>query len=117
MFGMTDRTRELYLAMDVMVMPSLYEGLPMVGVEAQASGLPCVLSDAITREVDIAEAVYLPLTADVKVWADAILAAGRRGGRCSRQKQLDELGFNIKIEAKRLEQIYMEMAQKKGEHR
>jgi glycosyltransferase involved in cell wall biosynthesis len=106
MFGMTDRTRELYLAMDVMVMPSLYEGLPMVGVEAQASGLPCVLSDAITREVDIAEAVYLPLTADTKVWADAILAAGRRGGRCSRQKQLDELGFNIKIEAKRLETLY-----------
>jgi glycosyltransferase involved in cell wall biosynthesis len=114
MFGMVEQTRELYQAMDVMVMPSLYEGLPMVGVEAQTSGLPCVLSDAITREVDIAGAVYLPLDAGLGVWADAALSAGKRGGRCSRQEELDALGFNIKIEAKRLEKIYRRMAQNGG---
>jgi glycosyltransferase involved in cell wall biosynthesis len=106
MFGMVDQTKDLYQAMDVMVMPSLYEGLPMVGVEAQTSGLPCVLSDTITREVDIAEAMYLPLSASLQEWADAVLAAGNRKLRHSRGEELDALGFNIKIEAKRLETLY-----------
>jgi glycosyltransferase involved in cell wall biosynthesis len=106
MFGMVDQTKDLYQAMDVMVMPSLYEGLPMVGVEAQASGLPCVFSDSITREVDIAQAMYISLSASPQEWADAILAAGKRKSRHSRGEELDAFGFNIKIEAKRLETLY-----------
>ena len=45
-------------AMDVFVMPSLYEGFPVTGVEAQAAGLPCVFSDTITRNVKILDQVY-----------------------------------------------------------
>lgn len=110
MFGMVNNVKELYQAMDVMAMPSLFEGLPMVGVEAQASGLPCVFSDAVTREVDIADAVYLPLSADPRKWAEAMIAAGHRDFRRSFDTELDELGFNIRLEAKRLQELYLKIA-------
>lgn len=61
-------------AMDVFVLPSLFEGLPIVGVEAQASGLPCVFADTITREVGILpESCFVPLSAPDAVWAEQIL--------------------------------------------
>jgi glycosyltransferase involved in cell wall biosynthesis len=73
---------DLYSAFDAFVLPSLYEGLGLVGVEAQRAGLPCLLSDRITREVDVTgECQFLPID-DAKVWADAILglAAGSKTG-------------------------------------
>lgn len=62
-------------AMDVFVMPSLYEGLPIVGIEAQAACLPAILSDAITSEIKIAPRLVqqLSLSATVDVWAKAVL--------------------------------------------
>lgn len=79
--GLTDRVKflgqrsdvnRLYQAFDAFVLPSLYEGLGLVGVEAQVSGLPCLLSDAITREVDVTgECKFLPIDSPI-VWADEI---------------------------------------------
>ena len=79
--GLTDRVKflgqrsdvsRLYQAFDAFVLPSLYEGLGLVGVEAQVSGLPCLLSDAITREVDVTgECKFLPIDSSA-VWADEI---------------------------------------------
>lgn len=79
--GLADRVKflgqrsditDIYAAFDVFVLPSLYEGLGLVGVEAQRSGLPCLLSDQITREVDVTgECRFLPIS-DSSLWADAI---------------------------------------------
>ena len=56
--GNVDNVNEWMSAMDVLLLPSLFEGLPFVLVEAQGSGLPCVVSDAVSREADITGLVY-----------------------------------------------------------
>lgn len=108
LFGMVKNVRELYQAMDVMVMPSLFEGLPMSGVEAQASGLPCVFADTITREADVVGCPYLSLNAPIETWAKAAIEAAKKERR-SYPAELDALGFNIRLEAKRLEALYLKM--------
>jgi len=108
LFGMVKNAHEFYQAMDVMVMPSLFEGLPMVGVEAQASGLPCVFADTITREVDVIGCPYIALSEPVEVWAKAAIDMAGAKERRSYPAELDALGFNIKLEAKRLEELYLE---------
>lgn len=63
-------------AMDVFVFPSLYEGMPNTVIEAQATGLPCIIADTITREADITGLVqYLSLTDSVETWAEKALTA------------------------------------------
>lgn len=72
--GQRGDVSDLYQAFDAFVLPSLYEGLGLVGVEAQAAGLPCVLSDRITREVDLTETCgFLPID-DPDAWAEALCA-------------------------------------------
>lgn len=77
--GVRSDVPELLSAMDVFVFPSLYEGMPNTVIEAQATGLPCVIADTITREANITGLVqYLPLN-NVQTWAEAaILAVGER---------------------------------------
>lgn len=71
--GQRDDVAGLYQAFDVFCLPSEYEGLGMVAVEAEAAGLPCVLSDAVPADADpAATAVFLPAN-DERAWADAIM--------------------------------------------
>lgn len=61
--GQRSDVNRLYQAFDVFCLPSLYEGLCVVGIEAQRAGLPCLFSDAITREVDVTGASrFMPIT-------------------------------------------------------
>lgn len=70
-YGATDRVESLYWAMDVFLLPSRFEGLPVSLVEAQAAGLPALCSPAVTREVALTQVDFLPL--EPRLWAQAIV--------------------------------------------
>ena len=83
----------------------------MTVVEAQAAGLPCVLSDTITREVDVSPLVeYLPL-GDAALWADALL---RRRERMDALDAIRRAGFDIRSSAQRLTEIYTALDREAG---
>ena len=68
----------LLSAMDVFVFPSLYEGMPNAVIEAQATGLPCIVADTITKEADITGLVqYLSLNAPASEWAERAICAAQ----------------------------------------
>ena len=92
---------------DCFLLPSLFEGLPVVGIEAQANGLPILFSDTITRECDITDnAEYLPIK-DVNIvdWTNHAIKANCNN-RESYAEQVAEAGYSIDIEAKKLYNFY-----------
>ena len=72
--GARDDVHRLMQAMDVFVLPSLYEGFPVCTLEAQAAGLPCLMADTVTPAAKLRpNAAFFPLRSDAGAWADAIL--------------------------------------------
>lgn len=71
--GIRDDVHELLQGMDVMVLPSLYEGVPLVAIEWQVAGIKSFLADTITNEVELTDLIkFIPLTSSAKVWANII---------------------------------------------
>lgn len=98
--GQRDDINKLYSAMDVFCLPSLYEGLPVVGVEAQASGLPCVFSDKITNDTVITKDTTLSKL-ELKKW---LIILNNIELEPRNAKILDD--FNIKISVSDLVKLY-----------
>lgn len=113
--GVRDDVADLMQAMDVFVFPSLYEGLPVTMVEAQASSLPCLISDRVPPECIITEGLVeaLPLSAGPEAWADKILAK-KNTARTDRYTEISARGFDITENAKRLQNYYLSASKRKN---
>lgn len=93
---------------DIFVLPSLYEGLGMVAVEAQTSGLPCIVSDRVPEACKMTELVsFLPLEAGAEAWAEEIVHTDLEN-RASHAEEVCAAGYDIKATAQQLQTFYME---------
>lgn len=100
-----------YSAMDLFLMPSLFEGLPITLVEAQANGLSALVSDAVTKECDLTGLTeFYPLDLGCERWAEKISEMLQVSGRDKKDvsKKLDESGFSLSCQAQVISELYFE---------
>lgn len=108
--GKRDDTDRILQAMDVYLLPSLFEGFPISLVEAQTAGLPCIVSDLVTKEAAVTMLVsYCPLT--IGAWTNKLngiyeLWKREKGMRRSMCKQMIDARYEIRNQVKELEKLY-----------
>lgn len=95
--GIRSDIPDLLSAMDVFVFPSFYEGMPNTVIEAQATGLPCLIADTITEEAGITECVhYKSLTDSAEAWADKVLSLSKiNENRDTYTENMKKYGYDI----------------------
>jgi len=123
--GLTDRVffagavtepEQYYSAFDMMALPSLFEGLPLTLVEAQSSGLHCLVSDRVTREADLTgNLAFLPIDQGADIWREAIQRmkiTDREVCGAMARERICHAGFDIRQEAAKLREYYLAAAGK-----
>lgn len=108
----TDRVQDFLCMMDIFLLPSIYEGLPVVGVEAQASGLPCIFSARITKQAAITgRAAFMSLDRPPREWAELALDLVQRQDKDRREYAgiVRGQGFDIEDTARWLQDFYLSL--------
>lgn len=108
LMGKKEKVNDYYNVMDVFLLPSKFEGLPLTLVEAQANGLKCFVSDTISEESNITGSIdYISLNKKSEYWADLIL----KNGKERRNKDIEEdfklSGYDIQQSVSELEKMYL----------
>lgn len=113
--GKTTEVSKYLQAMDLFVLPSLHEGLPVVLIEAQAAGLPCIAADTVSREADLTQHMtFLPIQNPV-VWADALEQKIDQLSKQDRtdvseqwQERIKHAGYDVTVNADRMKELYQQ---------
>jgi glycosyltransferase involved in cell wall biosynthesis len=111
--GFRNDVNDVMQCFDVLVMPSLFEGLPVTGVEAQAVGIPALFATTITKDAAILpESGYLSLNDSPEMWADRILSYKSVNRSNTAHEYIISHGYDIKIETNKLADFYRLKANK-----
>lgn len=106
--GVRKDTSRLYMAMDCLLFPSLFEGLGIVAIEAQCSGLPVIASDVIPNEANVTSGFYkLSLSESIARWAEVVNIFNSNANRNNEVEKVRQAGFDIKDMTKKLEKYYL----------
>jgi glycosyltransferase involved in cell wall biosynthesis len=105
-YGLSHHVKEFMQAMDVFLLPSLYEGLPIVGVEAQASGLNIVTSDTVSEELAMTPLVhYISLNESASSWADEVMKY-KGSEHVDERASLKACGYDLQADMQVIKEIY-----------
>lgn len=108
--GNTSSVNEWYSVFDVFVLPSKREGLPVVGVEAQAADLQCIFSDHVTKEIKLSKRVeFLAVNKNEDEWAKVIISKFSVGNREDKTQEITVQNYNIHVEAIKLQARYLQL--------
>lgn len=114
--GVRKDINELVQAIDIIVMPSIYEGLPVTLVEAQAASLPCLITDTITCEVDITELIHREKLENLpSVWSRDIAYILKNFNRRkveNIENKIKKKGYAIEATSKQMESLYKDIIEK-----
>lgn len=106
--GLRNDIPNLMQVLDVFVMPSHFEGLPLVGIESQSAGLKCFMSEGITRETDVTGNVeFLPLSMGAERWAAEIVKYAKGYDRRSTKQDIINAGYDIKATSNWMQNFYL----------
>ena len=113
--GIRSDVNRLMQAMDVFVFPSLYEGLPVTMIEAQASGMQCIISDRVSKECIVTKGLVIRkrLSDSVENWANYILQKSEKTHE-NHIREIANAGYDISVAAKQLECFYIKKQGKRN---
>lgn len=107
--GNSNKVEEFYSAMDIFILPSLYEGNPISCIEAQTNGLKCIISNKITTRCNITGQVVFLKIEDTIEWVKKLEEMKNECNHTSDLEKIIQSGFSVKDNARKLEEIYDEL--------